>query len=203
MAGEKNSLDYDCDWRLGFNLDPRATGTMGYLLFWSGCGGLSLAKDIEVWNPFSGSGQTVTSGATIKCIGLIESFRFAGDEDAPIRIAAYVSKGTSANVRAKLSNPLTTTSVQVAWYILSYDDEAKLWFESAYVKDNARAQADIDVVGGATQLFIDSKPVKVDERLDLKVFKLEFQIVPAEGSSSILEFAAGPTQKLVKSWAQE
>lgn len=203
MPSGTNSLDYDCDWRLGFNLDPSANGTIGYLLFWSGCGGLSLAKDVEVWNPYSGAGQTVTSGATIKCIGLIESFRFAGDEDAPIRITAYVSKGTAANVRAKLASPLATTGVQVAWYILSYDDEAKVWFEAAFLKDSARAQANIDVAGGVPQLFISSAPTRVDDRLDLKVFKMEFQIVPAEGSSVNLEFATGPTQKLVKSWAPE
>lgn len=203
MTVETNNLDYDCEWRLGFNLDPTAKGSIGYLLFWSGCGGLSLTKDIEVWNPFSGAGQTVTSGATIKCIGLIESFRYAGENDSAIRIVAYVSKDTAANVRAKLSNPVTATSVQVAWYIIGFDDDRKQWFEASYVKDGAKAQAAVDTAGGVLQLFIENKPVRVDERLDLKVYKLEFQIIPAEGAASILEFATGSTQKLVKSWTAE
>src|SRR5262249_33484927 len=78
VSTDDNSLDYECDWRMGFNLNPSSKGRVGYLLFWSGCGGLSLSKDIEVYNPYTGSGQTVETGTTIKCIGLIESFKFGG-----------------------------------------------------------------------------------------------------------------------------
>ena len=167
----------------------------------SGCGGLSLARDIEVWNPFAGTGQTVTSGATIKCIGLIESFRFSGEEDAPIRIVAYVSQETAANVVAKLNKPVTATNVQVAWYVVSFDDDRKQWFEATFVKNGARASASVDTAGGVLQLFVNTTPIRLDERLGVKTYRLEFQIVPEEGSSSLLEFAAGPTQRLVKKWA--
>ncbi len=203
MAGDTNSLDYDCDWRLGFNLDPASTGTIGYLLLWSGCGGLGLTKDIEVWNPYSGGGQTVVTGDRIKCIGLIETFRFSGDAGAPIRISAYVSKETAANVRSKVAAPMSTTSVQVSFYIVGYDDERKEWFEAAFLKKDKKAKCNVDIVGGTLQLFIENKGVRVDDRLDLKVYKLEFQIVPAEGATSELEFATGSTQKLVKSWAPD
>jgi len=203
MTIETNSLNFDCDFRLGFNLDPSAKGAIGYVTFWSGCGGLSLGKDIEVWNPFGGTGQTVVSGATIRCVGLIESFRFAGDGDAPIRIVAYVSSEAAANIRTKLSNPVSNTSVQVAWYIIGFDEDRKQWFEATYVKNGARAQANVDVVDGVLQMFVDNKAVRVDERLDVRVFKFEFQIVPAQGASSLLEFATGSTQKLVKKWAAE
>ncbi|HET9956050.1 MAG TPA: hypothetical protein VFQ61_16200 [Polyangiaceae bacterium] len=200
MSGDTNGLDYDCDFRLGFNLDPNRKGTVGYILFWSGCGGLSLSKDIEVWNPFGGTGQTITSGPTIQCVGLIDSFRFTGESDAPIRVVAYVSKDTAANVRAKLANPITATALQVSWYIVAFDDEKKQWFEAAFIKNGAKAQAAVDVMDGVLQLFISNKPTAVDERLDLKVYKFEFQIVPNEGSSSLLEFATGASQRLVKQW---
>jgi hypothetical protein len=192
---------FECEWRLGFNLNPNAKGTMGYLLFWSGCGGLSLSRDIEVWNPFAGAGQTIASGSTIKCIGLIESFDFSGDDDAPIRIIAYVSQETAANVLAKLAKPITSTAIQVAWYVVSFDDTRKQWFEAAFVKNNAKASASVDTAGGQVQLSVDGAPVRVGELLDIKVHKLEFQIIPEEGASSLLEFATGPTQRLVKNWA--
>lgn len=203
MADNTNSLDYECDWRLGFNFNPSTKGTIGYLTFWSGCGGLGLSKDVEVYNPFSGVGQTIATGATIKCVGILESFHFTGDSDAPIRMVAYVSKETAANVRAKLAAPVCVTSVQVAWYIVSYDNDRKQWFEAAFVKDNARAQSFIDVEDGVLQLFIDSKPSLVDERLDINVYRLEFQILPSEDTSTLLEFATGPTQRLVKEWAAD
>ncbi|HET9932623.1 MAG TPA: hypothetical protein VFQ35_18095 [Polyangiaceae bacterium] len=202
-AIELNGLNFDCDWRLGFNLDPARKGTIGYILFWSGCGGLSLSKDIEVWSPFSGSGQTVVSGPTVKCVGLIESFRYSGDDDAPIRIRALVSKDTAANVRAKLASPVTATTLQLSWYIVSFDEDRKQWFEAAFVKNGARAQAAVDVMQGTLQLFIDSKAIPVGEHLDIGVYRLEFQVVPTEGPGSLLEFATGPTQRLVKKWAAD
>lgn len=203
MKNETNNLDYECDWRLGLNLNPGCKGTIGYLLFWSGCGGLSLAKDMEVWNPFSGSGQTVANGRTITCIGLLESFRFQGESDAPVRMVAYVSKETAANVRVKLAGPMTTTSVQVAWYILSFDDDKKHWFEAAFVKNNARAYANVATEDGVLQMAIDNKAVRPSDGLDLQLVRFEFQITPSVGSSSLLEFATGSTQRLVKRWTQE
>ena len=52
MPPPANNLNFDCDWRFGFNTDPAKKGLVGYVLFWSGCGGLTLPQDIEVWNPF-------------------------------------------------------------------------------------------------------------------------------------------------------
>src|SRR5438270_13336229 len=97
MPGGANNLDFDCDWKFGFNLHALGKGTVGYLLFWSGCGGLNLTKDIQVWNPFDSAGQTVVSGPKVECVGLIESFRFEGGDDDPIRISAYISKDVSAD----------------------------------------------------------------------------------------------------------
>jgi hypothetical protein len=196
-------FDFDCDFRLGFNFNPPNSGTIGYLLFWSGCGGLSLQKDIEIWNPFGGAGQTVASGPTISCVGVIQEFRFDGEPDAPIRIVAYVSKATAANIRNSLASGISATSLQVAWYVISYDDEKKQWFEAAFIQGGAKASANIDVVSGVLQLAVDSKPTRLSERLDIPIYKMEFQVVPAEGSSTNLEFASGPTQKAVRAWVQE
>jgi hypothetical protein len=197
-----NGFDYDCDFRLGFNFNPPRHGTIGYLLFWSGCGGLSLQKDIEIWNPFGGTGQTIVSGPRIPCVGVINEFRFEGEEDAPIRIVAYVSKATAANIRNRLASPVTSTTVQVAWYIVAYDDERKQWYEAAFIKGGAKASANVDVMDGVLQLSVDSKSTRLDDQLDILVYRMEFQVVPSEGSTSTLEFAAGPTQRLVRNWAQ-
>ncbi|HEX2734283.1 MAG TPA: hypothetical protein VHM70_21890 [Polyangiaceae bacterium] len=196
-------LAYDCDWKLGFNLDPLRKGTIGYLTFWSGCSGLSLSKDVEVWNPMDGARLSFASGSTIQCIGLIEHFDFAGEEDSPIRISAYVSRESAANIRAKLAKPVSATSVQVAWYIVSFDEDRKQWFEAAFVKDDKKAQANVDTASGVLQLSVDPEAKRIDETLDIKVFRVEFQIIPTPGSSNLLEFATGATQRLVLNWAGE
>ena len=203
MAPTTNSLDFDCQWRFGYNLQARGKGTVGYLLFWSGCGGLNLPKDTEVWNPFSDQGQTVVQGETIKCIGLMESFRFEGGADDPIRMSVYVSKDVAANIRTKLASPLPSTKLKVQWYIISYDDDdpkTPKWYEAASIKGGGRADAAIDSTKGQVQMFIANEPTFVSETLDLRVYRFEFQIVPAAGSTTTLEFATGASQRLVKSW---
>lgn len=202
MGLVRANLDFDCDWRFGFNVHARSNGTVGYLLFWSGCGGLNLPKDISIENPFTSSGQRVVSGKTMNCVGLIESFQYAGEEDDPIRIVAYVSKDAAANVRAKLSRPVTSTKVQVAWYIVSFDDDRNHWFEAAYIEGGARADANIDTSEGELQISIANKSTQVAENLDLRVHRLEFQITPAAGSATTLQFATGVTQRLVKRWGE-
>ncbi|WP_437760848.1 hypothetical protein [Sorangium sp. So ce1389] len=203
MDGGENNLDFDCDYRFGFNVDPRGKATVGYLLFWSGCGGLNLKKDIEVWNPFNAPGQTAVTGGKIPCIGLLESMRFTGEEDAPMRFVAYVSQDTAADVRSKLGRPLTSTKLQMSFYVLAYDDEKKKWYEAAFVKDKKNMDANLDTTGGELQIFISKTPVRVSDTLDIKVYRFEFQVVPAKGKTATLEFALGPTQRIVKQWTSE
>jgi hypothetical protein len=173
---------------------------VGYLLFWSGCGGLSLNSDIQVWNPYNTPGQTVVTGAMVTCIGVIERFHFDGDDDDPIRISVYVSKDNAASIRAKLSSPVTSTTVQVGWYIISFDDDRNAWYEAAYLQGGANASANLDTTNGELQISIANVAVRIQETIDLKVYKFEFQIIPAAGAQSTLQFATGPTQKIVKTW---
>lgn len=195
-----SDFDFDCDFRYGFNVDPMGKATVGYLLSWSGCGGLNLSKDITVWNPFDDAGQTVVSGSTIACVGLIESLRFEGGEDDPMRFVAYVSKGTAADIRSKITRPLTSTKVLLSFYIIGFDDEKKQWYEAAFVKDGQTLEANLDTTGGELQIAASLAPTRVSKTLDIMVYRFEFQVVPAEGASTVVEFASGPTQRIVKQW---
>jgi hypothetical protein len=199
MASNPNNLDFQCDWRFGFNTSSREKPTVGYLLFWSGCGGLTLPLDIEVGNPFGGQGQTVITGQRVKCVGIIDHFQFGGGEEDPIRISAYVSKEVASDIRAKLARPLPNTKVKVVFYILSFDEDKKLWYESALVRDKAKAKGFVDATDGELQISIANEGTRIEENLDIKVFKFEFQITPAE-SPALLEFATGPSTRLVKKW---
>lgn len=203
MATGSNNLDFDCDWRYGINVHPSRKARVGYLLTWSGVGGLNLTQDITVWNPFSTQGQRVVSGPKVTCIGLMESFRFMGDETDPIRIRALVSKKTATDLRSKLSRPLTNTKVKVAWYIIDFDEDDKLWFEAALVKSPTEAEANLDTAGGTLQMFVDNQPTRVNDSLDIRLYGFEFQVVPADGVVTNLEFASGSSRRLVKPWGEE
>lgn len=196
-----NNLNFTCDWRFGFNLEAKKKGAVGYLLFWSGCGGLTLQQDIEVWNPYSSPGQTILSGSRLTCVGLIEQFQFEGGPNDPMRFSVFVSKGTAANVRAKLVSPLTNTKLKLAFYIIGFDDEKKTWYEAALIKDaSCKVDAVLDTIGGDLQLFVATEPTGVAPHLDVQVYKLEFQVVPAIGKTAHLEFATGPTTRVVRQW---
>ena len=198
-----NSLDFACDWRLALNLSPSRQGCVGYLLSFSGLGGLRLAKDIEVWNPVSDRGaQTVVSGDKVKCVGLLDSFQFEGGQTDPIRLRTYVSKGSAADLRAKLARPLANTAVKVGWYIVDFDPEMKSWFEAAFVKKGKEASANVDSTGGELQLFVDNHPTQVNASLDIGVYSVVLQVVPADKKKAVLEFATGPRRRLVKSWGE-
>lgn len=197
-----NALNYDCNWQFAANVVSSEKDTVGYLLFWSGCGGLSLTKDITVWNPYDAAGQKILTGEKLECIALLEKFEFEGGELDPIRMVGYVSKKTAADVRAKLARPMTNTKLKLSWYIIDFDEEKKLWYEAAFVKSPQKADANIDSAGGELQIFIENEPRRISETLDLNVYRFEFQVVPAEGKKATLEFATGPQTRLVKRWGE-
>ncbi|MEO1233035.1 MAG: hypothetical protein AAFZ18_29495 [Myxococcota bacterium] len=199
--GSPTALGFDCDWQLGLNLSARTTGCIGYLLGFNGLGGLKLDKDIEVWNPIGDdAARTIITKDKVECIGLIQSFRYEGGDEDPIQIRSYVSKGSAANVRAKLARPLANTSLKVAWYIIDFDSDEKKWFEASYLKSPKEASSNVDSAGGELQLFVSNDSTPVSESLNIGLFKLEFQIVPSDGKSATLEFATGPRRRLVKKW---
>lgn len=201
MTDGPDALGFDCDWQLGLNLRSSRTGCVGFILSFSGLGGLDLRKDIEVPHPVSDrEARTIVGQDQIGCVGLIHRFRYEGGDEDPIRIEAYVSKGSAANVRAKLAKPLADTSLSLAWYIVDFDPETKVWYEAAFLKSQKAAKANVDSTGGSLQLFVDNEATNVADHLDIGVYRLEVQVVPADKKRATLEFATGPRSRLVKRW---
>jgi hypothetical protein len=114
-----------------------------------------------------------------------------------------VSKGAAANVRAKLSRPLTSTAVKVGWCVIAYDEDTKAWYEKAFVRDGGTAAACIDAADGVLQMFIANEGRRIADTLDIGVYKFVFQIVPAAGQCSLLQFATGPSTRIVCRWQRE
>lgn len=201
MGNSANSLDFDCDWKGCLNLRSSFKNKAGYLLSWSGAGGLNLGSDLEVWSPDQQSDYA--NNGLITCAGIISQFEYGGDGSDPIRITCFVSKDTATEIRGHLSNPLSTMKVSLSWVIFDFDTETKSWFEASFVKNEGEADAAIDSTKGKLQMFIDKAAEKVAETLDLRMYKFEFQVVPSESGSSNLEFASGPSQRFVRKWTWE
>lgn len=196
-----NALNFDCDWRYAMNLRTTSKATVGYLLDWTGCGGLNLKRDIEVYNPCSADRRTIVKDRIVSCIGLIDWFRFEGGSNDPIRVSAYLSKGMASEVQATVARPITATKVSLSWLIVSYDEERKQWYEAAFCKSPKKAEANLNSGQGELQIFVENKATLVDENLNLNVYRFEFEVVPADKKTSQLEFATGPMRKLVTAWS--
>jgi len=195
VAGD---LQFECDWRLAFNVEAGKKAPLGYLRSWSGCGGLDLPRDIELFHPI-GAGTKALPGPKITCVGVIESLVFRSECD-PISVSAFISREGAANVRAKLAQPVPTTKVQCDWVIIDHDDDRKSWYDAAYARDGAKVEANIDVHDGELVISVDRAPEPISPTLDIGVFRFRFQIVPPPGRTTKLEFATGPSIKLVRAW---
>lgn len=198
-----SDIKLTCNWQGAFNVSAQRKGPFGYLTEWSGLGGLILAKDIVVWNPISGTAQQVLGGQTVPCVGVIESFSFAGDTSDPIRISCYVSKDNQANIRAKLSRELVNTKIKAAWIVAGYDESSKGWYEAVDLIEPKRLDAIVNTVDGELQVAVDAGPTRISEGLDIHVFRFEFEVVPHPRKKSRLQFAMGPNQRLVRQWGGE
>ena len=121
------SFSFPCDWRSGFTMNPTNKQRCGYLMAFNGLD-LSTAPTatddkykINVFTPFNAAGSPAYSKASvtdtegvksIDCIGIIDSFSFAGGGGDPICISAYVSSEFANQIAAKQKASLSTTTIK-------------------------------------------------------------------------------------------
>lgn len=217
------SFNFECDWQGAINFRPGYHGTYGYLLLWSGCGGLNLEHDITLANPFSSGGQSPEvvfndedGGTVLKCVGVIDTFKFAGQSsNDPITITAYVSKKSAATLHHKFSGALLSRTklkrdLELSWYIISCEGTGeRQWYEAAHVQGFQSALAKIasdkgeSNPGGVLKVNVarESPGLKGDGGdIDIRLYKFEFEIVPAPGETTELHFETGYGEKVVRQW---
>jgi hypothetical protein len=193
-------LPFECSWSSAFNLSSGVKGTFGYLFDWSGLGGLILAKDILIWNPAWGSVSTLPD-EQILCAGVIERLWFDGGSSDPIRIACFVSRDNQTNIQAKLSRDLLNTKVKTSFALIDYDEYSKSWYEAVELSNPRRLSASVNTVDGELQVSVDANATRVTPHLDLEVYRFTFELVPSDRTQAEIQFASGPTQRLVRKWA--
>jgi hypothetical protein len=148
------NFEFKCEWEEAINFSPGNTGTYGYLLSWSGCGGVSLNPDIVLPNPFTSEGQSQAvvfpdeyddAGTVLKCVGVISDFKYSGKKHGPITITAYVSRKSAANLHGKfMSDDPPKTDLELSWYIISCEGAGAKWYEAAHVMGFSDARANIN-----------------------------------------------------------
>jgi len=198
MAG----VNFDCDWRNSLLYNSRKPARSGYLLSWTGIGGVNLKADISAINPHTTKGAEVLKGPSVKCAGLISEFKFLknGEPTDPIRISCYVSPGNASALSAKISSGYTNTKVKFSYVIADYDAGKLCWFECALVKDNKKAEGAIDTYKGQLQLEVDTMPTIVTRTVYHALTRVTFQVVPLPKKTVSLGFATAAKDRVIKSW---
>lgn len=193
-------LNFECDTAYALNIVPSEKARVGYLMAFSGLGGLNLKADIELFNPFNSKSGEVLKGTKVKCVGIVEKFAFKGHAKDPIRLALYLSTANAAALRGKMTSGVKSTKVKFSFALADYDLDAKEWFEAAIVQGNAKAAAAIDTMDGVLQLFCDAEARRLDPNFDIVFCRMVFQAAPEPKQKTNLRFATGAKQKVVFSW---
>jgi hypothetical protein len=215
------SIELNCDWKSGFVMDPTKKQRCGYLVGFNGLG-LNQEPDkeneafkIRVFTPYNAAAAEYSQVAVedldgqkvLNCVGIIESFSFAGGVGDPICISAYVSSEFANQLKAKQKASLETTLIKkLGWWVVNYDVDDKSWFEEAFPKGNTESSdgivmGQLNAAGGKdVRLSIAEEPTMVAPNLDVQVFNVYFEIVPASDTTYALAFRQGKTKAFVKGW---
>jgi hypothetical protein len=215
------SIDLSCDWKSGFVMDPTKKQRCGYLVGFNGLG-LNQEPDketdaykIRVFTPYNAAAleysqvtvDDLDGQKVLNCIGIIESFSFAGGVGDPICISAYVSSEFANQLKAKQKASLETTVIKkLGWWVVNYDVDDKSWFEEAFPKGNTESSdgvvmGQLNASGGKdVRLSIADAPTLIAPNLDVQVFNIYFEIVPASDTTYALAFRQGKTKAFVKGW---
>ena len=97
---------------------------------------------------------------------------------------------------------LTNTKVKMGWYIISYDESAKQWYEAVKLISPSVAQTNVNSADGEMQIFMDKDPEKLSETLDINVYRFEFELIPQENKKVRVQYATGPTKRVVRQWGE-
>lgn len=206
MGGAHN---LNCDWKAGFVMDPTRKQRVGYLVNFQGLNmGEFLKQDIQVFTPYNNS-ETQFGGITIDrdngkatCTGVIESFSYEGGVGDPLCISAYISAENAEVLKAKMKTTLDTTTVtNMAFWICNFDEENKVWYEEAFPKDPASVKGQLNAPGGKDlRLAVASEATKIAPTIDINVYSIYFELIPAADSTYAFHFATSSKTKFVRNW---
>ena len=203
------SYNFPCDWKSGFVMDPTKKQRVGYLVTFDGIGlAAPLAQDVTGFTPYNVDGAD-TGYASLKVaedkvnvVGVLDNFSWQGGVGDPICISAYMSAENALLIKGMLKMTLKTTSIKtLGWWIGNFDEETKAWFNEAHPKAPAEITAQLNAPGGKdVRLVVADEPTKVAANIDVNVYNIYFEVVPAANQTCDFHFATASGKNFVKRW---
>ncbi|MEO1338398.1 MAG: hypothetical protein AAFV29_22340 [Myxococcota bacterium] len=203
------AFTFECDWRSGFVMNPEMKQRVGYLVKFNGLNmGEYLKEDIDVFTPYNSTEtgysevEVDSDDVKVTCVGIMESFHWEGGVGDPVCISSYISAENAEVLSAKMKATLDTTIVsELAWWIVNFDEENKVWYEEAYPLDPSVASGQLNAPGGKeVRLNIGAQAVKIAPNIDINVYPFYFEAIPAANTTYNFNFATSLKTKFVKNW---
>lgn len=199
---------YTCDWRAGFVMDPAKKQRVGYLTTLKVFGAAdTLEPDIEVFSPFNATPKYedlhLDGGShKAKVAAVLEDFSWGGGVGDPLVVSGYVSADNAHKLKAKLhSVPSNALVQQLGYWVGNFDEEAKAWFEEAHPHQPTLVKGQVNAPGGKDlRIHVADEPTKVGRNIDLDVYNLHIEVIPAMNSTFALHFATSSRTPFVRNW---
>jgi hypothetical protein len=194
--------NFPCDLKSGFVMDPTKKQAFGYVTEFSGLGlSAALARDLTVHSAWSNSAPptyAAAAGSQLKVVGVLENFSWAGGVGDPISFSWYMSQENAQTLKTLQKASLKTLSISaLGFWLASYDQDTKVWFEQAYPVSPPRLTAQVNApTPKDIRLHVADTAVKVPPNVD--VYQVTLEVVPT--ANHRLSVAPSPKAKVAKNW---
>ena len=205
-------FSYACSSPAGFLSDPATRQRVGYLTALT-IGTTEYPKDLRVSAPalakpavFTGLGPVALAAGNhslnqINVVGVLEKFEWDGAAGHPVNLEFNVSQENATQLKASQQSTLTTANIKsLAWWILDYDQETKVWYEQSFPANAGNAIS--GVLSGSKDnpaLNVDLAGAPVKEGIDVFAYKVSISVAPAASPQYALHFANSSSANMVKS----
>lgn len=199
---------FPCDWKSGFVMDPTKKQRFGYLTSFNGLGlAAALATDISVFCPYNNATApaytpVAIANGKVNVVGVVENINWNGGVGDAWSFSIYMSSENAMLLKTLQQMTLKTTSISaLGFWAGDFDEEVKAWFEQVHplaplsltCQLNAPTPKDI-------RLHVADEPVKVAAGIDVNVYNVYFEVVPAANQTATFNLATSSTKKVAKNW---
>jgi len=204
------AYSFPCNWKAGFVMDPVKKQRVGYLTDFNGIGlTAALAKDVNVFCPYNNAaapGYAPLGAITenkVAVVGVLENVSWNGGVGDPFSFSCYMSGENATLLRALKQMTLKTTSITtIGWWTANYDEkDKKIWYEEHYPKAPAKPTGQVNAVSKHDiRLHIADEPVQVAANIEVFVFNVYFEMVPAANQTATFNVTSSPGSSVVLPW---
>jgi hypothetical protein len=201
--------NFPCAWKDGFMMDPVKKQRVGYLTDFNGLGlAAALAKDISAYCPFNNASAPAYAGLggitenKVTVTAVLENVSWNGGVGDPISISMYMSSENSNLLKTLKQMTLKTTSIlKMGWWIANFDEVTKTWYEETYPKAPVYVTGQVNAVSKTdVRMHIADEAVKISPNIDVSVYNVYMEIVPAANATQTYTISSSPTMTICAPW---